>query len=87
VIITHGRFIFGTTGDKPILPPGFSFIEREDDFLRATRDFGITCYFVTSKALVPQSRVRRRDVRRTNHRLKLGQTFADMNPRHKIRLP
>jgi hypothetical protein len=78
-----GLFIFGIIADKPPLPTGFNFIEARGEWLCAAD--GRRKYFVTRKKLILRRHVRRRDVRRTSGRLKLGGHFADF--RHAIPLP
>jgi len=79
----HGPFFFGIIADKPQLPTGFAFIEARDEWLLATD--GRREYFVARTKLYLRRRVRRRDVRRTSGRLKLGRSFVDM--RNSIPLP
>jgi hypothetical protein len=82
MIYGNPRFIFGIVADKPQLPPGFTFIEALGEWLQATD--GRERYLATRRALILYRHVRRRDVRRTHGRLKLGRRWMDV--RHKIRL-
>jgi hypothetical protein len=74
----HGnpKVFFGARNKNlPKLPDRFRYVEHPKNWLTATD--GIHEYFVTQDALIRMRYTSADDVRRTNGRLKLGETWMD----------